>query len=210
MPHVRVNLKNKHVDVDAAVIMRQGDWIELLACGRGSREHESILVIDAVPRHIHLALVMIGAKPGEPLKWRRKGDKIETRPAFGPRVAVSIITETDGVRVETPAHHWVINQQTRKLLPDNVWLFTGAGFVEHEGRPIYRGDVGGTIISVVNFGDDILARPTTTTNNDDNAQWGANTDRIPPVGTRVTVRLELLPSPPTPQPATDAPRPAAP
>ncbi len=204
MPHVRVDVENKVVDIDAKVVLREGEWLELLACARGSREHESILVIDAVPRHIHLGLVMIGAEPGAPLMWREKDDEIEIRPAFGPRIGVSIITEEDGRRVETPADQWVINQETKKLLPDNVWLFSGAGFVEYEGKQIYRGDVGGTIISLVNFGDDVLARPTRTTNNDDNAVWRPNTEKIPPVDTDVVIRLKLLP-PPAADPAASQP-----
>ena len=205
MPHLRVDRRGKFVDVDAKVVLRDGDWIELLACMPGSREHESILTMAARPSHIHLALLMLGAEPGSPMMWKRQGDRIVVRPPRGPRVAVSIITKLDGKTVETKANQWIVNQKTGEVMPDNVWLFCGAGFVEWEGRQVYRADVAGSIISLVNFGDDVLARSTDRTSHDDDAMWGAHTKLIPPLDTEVLVRLRLLPKPPASQPAASQP-----
>ena len=205
LPHLRVDRARKFVDVDATVILREGDWIELLACMPGSREHESILTVAARPSHVHLALLMLGAEPGSPMMWKRRGDRIEVRPPYGARVAVSIISQQDGQTVETKANRWIVNQKTGRTMPDNVWLFAGSGFVEWEGRQIYRGDAGGSVISLVNFGDDVLTRPTRRTSHDDDGMWGACTKVIPPVGTAVKVRLRLVPRPASSQPASSQP-----
>ena len=205
LPHLQVDRAGQFVDLDAKVVMREGEWIELLACMPGSREHESILTVAARPSHIHLALLMLGGEPGAPMMWKRDGDEIKVRPPFGPPVAVSIVTGKDGRMVETKANRWIVNQKTKRVLADNVWLFTGAGFIEWEGRQVYRGDVGGSIISLVNFGDEVLARPTRRTSHDDEAMWGAHTELIPPVGTEVKIRLRLLPEPAASQPATSQP-----
>ncbi len=41
----------------------------------------------------------------------------------------------------------------------------------------------------MNFGDELLARVTKQTNQNDGQDWGPNTDQIPDIGTRVTLRL---------------------
>ena len=193
LPHIDINIEKQFVDVDATVVQREADWIELLACTTGSREYESIIVVEAIPRHIHLALVMIGLKPGAPMKWSKKDDEIVMRPPRGPRVAVSFLVKRDEQVEEIAANQWIINQKTGKKLKDNVWLFTGSGFVEYEGEKIYRADVSGTVISVVNFGDDLLARPTKQTNHDDQSTWVINSQQLPPVKTGIKVRLRRIP-----------------
>lgn len=205
LPHLHVDRKNKLVDIDATVVLRKGDWIELLACLPGSREHESILTVAARPSHIHLALLMLGAEPGKPMMWRLEGDDVKIRPPSGAKVAVSIITKKDGKTIETKANQWIVNQKTKKVMPDNIWLFAGSGFVQWEGKQVYRADAGGSVISLVNFGDDMLARPTRLTSHDDDALWGARTKAIPPIGAAVTVRLRLVPKAAKPKPAKASP-----
>ena len=61
--------------------------------------------------------------------------------------------------------------------------------VGDEDQTIYMADLNGTVVSLVNFGDDVLARATDVTHNNDDGMWSAVTDRIPPVGTKVTIRL---------------------
>ena len=210
LPHLRVDRKKKLVDIDATVALREGDWIELLACLRGSREHESILTVSARPSHIHLALLMLGAESGSPMMWRLEGEEIKIRPPSGAKVAVSIVTEKDGKTIETKANEWIVNQKTKQIMSDNIWLFTGSGFAEWDGKQVYRADAGGSVISLVNFGDDMLARPTRLTSHDDDALWGARTKAIPPIGTAVTVRLRPLPKAAKPKPGKAPPADAGP
>lgn len=194
LPHIRVDRDTRTVDLDAKVILREGKWIELLACTPGTRDHEAILTIPARPSHIHLALLMIGLRPGTPLKWTRNGDEVVVTKPTGAPVAVSIVFRKDGKEIETPANEWVMNQKTSKNLEDNVWLFAGSTFVEFDGQKVYQSDASGTIISLVNFGDDLLTRPSTMTNNDDDSTWGVDSKHIPEVGTAVKVRLRPAPA----------------
>lgn len=196
LPHMHVDRDERLIDVEAEVVLREAEWIELLACTPKTREYESILSVKARPSHIHLALITLGLKPGASMKWHYTDTSIDVEPPRGPRLGVSIVTTKDEKQVETPASHWVLNQKTGKTLDDSVWLFTGSGFADLNGQQVYRADIGGTVISVVNFGDDMLARQTTATNHTDEAQWTANTKMIPPVGTKVTLRLRVMPEPP--------------
>ena len=40
--------------------------LELVACTKGAKEHESIVTIEARPMHVHAALLMLGARNGHP------------------------------------------------------------------------------------------------------------------------------------------------
>ena len=197
LPFVKIDAKKRHVDLDAAVIRQQtaeGEWLELLACTAGGRDHESLLVVKARPSHVHLALLMIGLEPGKPMRWQFKDGKIETvNPPRGPRIAVTAHYQLDGEPVEVPVNQWLIDHQTKKPPPDNVWLFAGSRFVEQEDKSVYLADLNGSVLSLVNFGDELLARPTDLTNLNDNEAWGANAKTMPPKGTKVTLRLKPLP-----------------
>jgi hypothetical protein len=54
---------------------------------------------------------------------------------------------------------------------------------------VYLADIEGSILSLVHFGDDVLARATDKTNMNDEGRYVPNTDVIPAEGTNVIVRL---------------------
>ncbi len=188
-PGVTVNREQGFVDIDATVNLREGGWLELLACTPNTRTHESILVVHAKPRHIHLAVLTLGLEPGSPMRWRPVGDSYEAQPAHGPKIAVSIVTQEKEQTVETPANQWVADRQTGQAIEGDTWLFTGSSFDDTQDPPRYRADVEGSVFSLVHFGDEVFARPTDKTNQTDGASLWPNTERIPPVGTKAKIRL---------------------
>ncbi|MCE9589848.1 MAG: YdjY domain-containing protein [Planctomycetes bacterium] len=202
LPHIHVDVANKVIDIEARVATREAKWLELLACTPGTRDYEAILTTPAQPSHIHLALVMIGLEPGAPMRWWRDGDEVKSSPAHGPSVIVTIVTRSGAVERETPANEWIVNQKTGEVLPAGHWLFTGSEFAEIEGRRAYRADLNGTVISLVNFSDDLLTHESAMTNMSDDSTWGCRTAVIPPVGTIVLIRLRPGPAPASTQPAT--------
>lgn len=188
---ITVNREAGYVDVDATVVLREGEWLELLACTPDSKEHESILTVAARPSHVHLALLMLGTEPGKPLTYEEQEDGYKIHPPRGPEVAVAVVEgEGDDAKV-TPANQWVLDQETGKPMPDSMWLFTGSKVDEFEGEKIYVADVNGTAITLVSFGDDLLSRNTEVTDRSEgsNDAWKANTKLIPEVGTKVKLRL---------------------
>jgi hypothetical protein len=190
LPHITVDLKARHVDLEAKVILRDAEWIELLACTpKSGREHEAILSTPARPSHIHLALVMLGLEPGSPMRYWREGDEFKSAPPKGPRVEVLLRYTKDGKPVEVPANRWILNQKTGKALDDRYWIFTGSQTGVLDDQTIYHADLNGTAISVVNFGGDLLTRATELTDKTDEATWGCHTAEIPPLDTEVTIRI---------------------
>ncbi|XAM00972.1 YdjY domain-containing protein [Phycisphaeraceae bacterium D3-23] len=205
---ILIDREARTIDIDAKVCLRECEFLEQLACSQDTREHESLLVLLAKPSMVHTALLLLGVEPGAPLQWVEEEDSVRTIPPRGPAIGVLIVTTDDeGEEVITPANEWVKDQKTDEVMRGNTWLFAGSKFVEVNGQEMYVADAYGTAISLVNFGDDLLARSTEMTDSNDShgRVWGANTDAIPEVGTEVRIRLSVPepPQPPAPEPPAD-------
>lgn len=198
MPGITVNREAGYIDLDANVAQQTADWLELLACSPDTREYESVFTVPAKPQHIHLALLMLNLEPGSPLRWEApnktpgqapRPQDLVALPPLGPKIAIDIIYEDQGQRRQIPASAWIRNQQTGKPMTDHHWLFAGSVFKQFNGQRAYMADLNGNVISLVNFGDDLLAKPTSLTNQNDDQMWTTMPEVIPPVGTKVTLRL---------------------
>ncbi|MEX0885413.1 MAG: YdjY domain-containing protein [Phycisphaeraceae bacterium] len=196
LPHVRIDVEAREVEIPATVVAREAEWLELLVCPPGGREHETILTSEARPSHIHLALLMLGLEAGRPLAWEvnpEDRDDPTIHPPRGPEVEIFIVMRGEAGEQLVPVNEWVIDRETGQTLPDNRFLFTGSRIeVVDEEQRFYLADLNGTTISLVNFGDDVIVRPTTQTNVTDEQRLAANTQRIPEEGTEVTVRIRVV------------------
>lgn len=207
LPHVRIDRENRLIELEATVVLRESEWIELIACSPGSKEHESILVVPARPSHVHLALLILGLEPGSPMRFEQPPadaanpngqDGPVVLPPQGPPVRITVAL-ADEPEHEIPVTRWTLDRRTGRPIEDAPWLFTGSRIVNINERERYLADLHGTTISLVNFGDEVLTRPTDLTNYTDDASLTANTDAIPPLGTAVLLRLRPVdPAPPAP------------
>ncbi|MFM8288567.1 MAG: YdjY domain-containing protein [Planctomycetaceae bacterium] len=99
---VRLDKTRKRVLVLAEVCLRQGG-LEMLACRKRSKEHESILAIDADAFVIHTALLALKAAPGGPAVYQP-----EFRPPHGQTVSIELMwKDPEGQRQSAPAQAWV-------------------------------------------------------------------------------------------------------
>ena len=197
-PGIQIDAQAGVIDLEAIVVQREATWLELLAASPGTREHETIVTVTARPSQIHLALILLGLEPGQPTTTRRSENQWLVDPPSGPPVEVFFVWEQGGCEQQIPAHLWVQNQQTGRPLQDNIWLFSGSRFQSWRGQKHYLADDNGTVISLVNFGDDLLARRTHLSNQTDNQIWSPATDRIPAIGTHLTLRLRVVRTSPSP------------
>src|SRR5438132_2097412 len=74
LPFISVDAKNKQIRVDGETIGCQAP-LEFFCVVAGTSEHESILRSKAKPSNIHLALLMLGLEPGEPVKYSEAAKK---------------------------------------------------------------------------------------------------------------------------------------
>ncbi|WP_146396333.1 YdjY domain-containing protein [Pseudobythopirellula maris] len=183
---VWVDAARSTVYVGGVVCLREG-FLEMFACPRESKEHESVVAVNSPAFLIHTALLAVGAEPGSPVRFQPKyvppkGDEILVRVEWrGP----------NGEIERTTAQQWVRGVKDRQpmKLP---FVFAGSGFWTDEdtGKQHYLAE-SGDMICVSNFGTAMLDVPVESTQANEGLLFEAATEKIPPLGT--PVRLVLTP-----------------
>jgi hypothetical protein len=183
---VWIDSKNKRVVIDGEVCLRQGQ-LEMFACLKGTKEHESIISVDAKAYIIHAGLLAVGAKQGTPVEFQP-----QYKPATGTTIDITCIwTDEAGKVRHQKAHDWIQNVETKKPL-ELDWVFAGSRMYKDEdtGQEFYQAE-GGELICVSNFPSAMLDLPVESSQANNALLFQAFTDKIPPKGTKV--RLVLTP-----------------
>jgi hypothetical protein len=172
--------------INAFVCLREG-MLEQLLCRAGTKEHESILSAEIDAKLVHAALMAAGAEPGKPVQFRP-----QYAPASGTVIKVSLQYEKGGKTVIVPAQKWVRTIKTQKELTHN-WVFAGSMLFNNsfqpDAPPIYAAN-DGDVICVANFESAMLDLPIPSSADNDDLDFEAFTERIPPEGTNVIIILE--------------------
>jgi len=176
---VWIDLPGKRVVVGGRVALADGP-IEFFACPSKTKEHESIVVVDAPARLVHTALLAIGLKPGSPASFEG-----EYRPATGDAVAIDVCWRKAGTEHCRPAKQWVRDSRTGRELECD-WVFAGSQFWKDPSTGIeyYQAD-GGDLVCVSNFPTAMLDLPIASSQANEALLFDAYTERIPPRGTPV-------------------------
>jgi len=186
---VWIDRRQNRVVVMGGVCLRQGP-LELFACIRGSKEHESILTVPTKAAFVHAALLAVGAEPGAPAQFEPK-----YVPASGTEIEVTLAwKDAKGERKTARAQEWIRDVKTRQAM-EHPWVFAGSGFFTNPvtKQIAYRADLAGDLICVSNFPDAMLDLPIPSSSANAELLFEAFTERIPPVGTPVTVILTPKP-----------------
>jgi hypothetical protein len=183
-----IDPNNKRLVVDGTVCLREGQ-LEMFACPKGTKEHESVVAVDVRAYVVHAGLLAVGAVAGSPAEFQP-----EYKPATGSEIEITVIwTDRKGVEHRDRAQDWVRNLKTHKAL-EYPWVFAGSGFWHDEasGEKRYLAE-SGDFICVSNFPSAMLDLPVASSQANDDLAYQAFTEHIPPLGTRV--RLVLTPKP---------------
>lgn len=192
-PYLSIDREAGTIDLAARMVNTKPDWLELIATTEGpnSRDHEAIVSITAKPSEIHLALLMLGVRPGHPQINKHIEGRFVPDPATGPEIRVFFVYQTDGETVQTPAHEWVVHGPTGEPLGEAPWLFTGSRFRQWQGKEYYMADENGNAVSLVNFGDDLIVRQTDTTQDTDGQELQLNDSKTLPYGASLILRIQV-------------------
>ena len=174
-----IDAESRQLVVGGSVTLNDGP-IEFFACPRKTKEHESIVAVDATAKLIHAGLLAIGLRPGSPASFYP-----EFKPATGDLVAIRIRWRDDTEDHETSAQTWVKNSQTGEEL-DCDWIFAGSSFWKdpRTGTEYYQADAG-DLVCVSNFPAATLDLPITSSQANESLLFETFTERIPPRGTPV-------------------------
>jgi len=99
---VLLDAKGKRVLLKSKVVLREG-LLEMLLCLKQTKEHESILAVDAKAYVIHTGLVALGAKTGKPVEFTP-----EFKPPSGQKIDIFVAwTDKKGKQHREPAQSWI-------------------------------------------------------------------------------------------------------
>jgi hypothetical protein len=177
LPGLVINIEDRCVDLDATVCLKEGA-LELIACTKGSKEHQSIIAVEAKPIHIHTALLLLGVPAGNPAMRKpldKKGARwIDVPPRGGAVDVFLVVKDKDGKTVEHPISDFIKRtdrggqgiaaankgDKDADRFPTHTFVF--AGSILHgdgEGPRRYLCDSSGHVISIATFGAEVLCLP---------------------------------------------------
>ena len=189
-----VNLEEWCVDVDAYICLKKG-VLELIACTKASKEHESIVAVESTAKHIHKALLLLGAEAGSPARRKPVDDEKNAWmdvPPSGAPVDVFLVfdNEESAKPVEKPINEF-ITQEDGEIFSTNTFLFAGSILhsSDNNGPNHYMADKSGNVISISTFGDEVLCLPGLHSQVNTELYWNVAGDKLPDVGTPVILRL---------------------
>lgn len=182
---VWLDMKWKGVVVDGQVCLRQGQ-LEMFACPKGTKEHESVVSLNCTAQEIHTGLLAVGGMPGTPVVFNP-----EYKPATGQLIDIYVLWKNEqGATQQVRAQDWVKNHKSGQAMSYD-WVFAGSGFwKDDEGKEHYKAN-SGDLICVSNFPTATLDLPVKSSEANDELMFACFTDRIPPKGTKI--RLVLIP-----------------
>lgn len=198
MPGVKINLEEWSVDVDASVCEDFG-LLEVIACLKDTRDHESVVRTEAKPSHIHTALLLLGAQPGSPaMRQMLEGDPPRFRnilPSGSPVGVYLVVKDDKGVATERPVNEFIIRsenlydavgqpvpeeKQKKENFPSHIFLFAGSILLppEGDGPRRYLADTEGNIVSISTFGDEVLCMADIHEKANESLVWQADADLL--------------------------------
>jgi hypothetical protein len=181
-----IDPKEKAVIVDGQICLREG-MLEMFACTRNTKEHEAIVSADTKAYLVHTALLSLGAEPGHPA-----GFQPEYQPPAGTEIEILVRwKDSHGKERTARAQDWVKDVRTKKAMT-YPFVFGGSSFWTdpENGKKFYQAE-GGDFVCVSNFGTAMLDIPVKSSQSNEELEFEAFTERIPPLG--APVRLIFKP-----------------
>lgn len=182
---VWVDKAQKQVVMVGEVCLRTGP-LEMLACLKGTKEHESILAVNTQAQIAHAGLLAVGAVPGAPVQFLPS-----FRPASGAEIEITLVwKDAQGNEHRDRAQSWIHNSRTDRPMEQN-WVFGGSGFwVNEETAERHYQAEDGDFICISNFPSAMLDLAVESSASNQQLLFEANTDAIPEKGAKVTMILK--------------------
>ncbi|HEX5470634.1 MAG TPA: YdjY domain-containing protein [Lacipirellulaceae bacterium] len=175
-----IDKSKKEVIVDGQIALREG-MLEMFACTRNTKEHESIVSADTKAYLVHAGLLALGAEPGHPVRFQP-----EYMPPAGTEIDVFVRWLGENGKEHTArAQDWIKDLKTKKEMT-YPFVFAGSLFWVNPDthRKTYEAEHG-DFVCVSNFATAMLDIPVKSSQSNDRLEFEAFTKKIPPLGTPV-------------------------
>lgn len=116
---VRVDPRTRTVSA-AGWVNQVSGAMELLACGKAGKTHESVFVLDVNPMDLQTGLLLLGLQPGTPPVGL--GDGMPS----GPELELWVDWKDGDQERSLRAEQFIWNVEDDAPLPETGWVFTGS------------------------------------------------------------------------------------
>jgi hypothetical protein len=175
-----IDPKEKSVIVEGQIALREG-MLEMFACTRNTKEHESIVSANTKAYLVHAALLSLGAEVGHPVRYQP-----EYLPPAGTEIEVLVRYLDEKGKIQTArAQDWIKDNHTGKPMA-YPFVFAGSSFyTDPDTNKQYYQAEHGDFVCVANFGTAMLDIPAKSSKSNEELEFEALTKKIPPLGAPV-------------------------
>jgi len=201
-PGVRVDARYGIVEFDATIsplifepYEGRNFYLEEFVCKRGTKDHESLVVTDAQPAHIHAALLLLGIEPGSPVTWTKADGIPQAHPATGPAIGVEfLLPQPGGEHLTIEPQDWTKKKGSGQRFPSGNWVFAGSAMAGPPDARFYEADAAGTIVGLASFGTEVISwgSPISPEEAEGQLEWIADLEAMPAADSPLIVRLHAL------------------
>lgn len=199
-----VSRQNKSVHIPVYINLEEG-IIEYILCLPNGKIHEALLLTEADPLHISVAMKLAGFQAFEKL-FPEQDENLNWKPFSPPKpqdyakaqVRIELVWKKDGKECRSDLSNLLINTKSRTAFPSGDWFYTNSYFF----RGHYQSSLTGDVIAI--FADRGCLINYIGPNNDGNNEsgWIVNPSTAIPSGTPAT--LIITPINPPHQPTATA------
>src|SRR6185436_5564174 len=178
---VRLDKERRSVTIPAFVNLKEGIIEYLLVTSEG-KTHESILRTDAEPHHIHVAMLLLGARGAGT-------NELPADPALslpGETVTVEIIWKQGSKERRVRAESLVLDRKRNSAMAKGNWTYTGSR-IREDG---FAAQADGSIVSLITDVDALVNNPRPGREDDD--RWLSKAAKFPEFNEPVQVVITLV------------------
>jgi hypothetical protein len=182
--HIWADKDKRQVIVRGAICI-QGGLLEMFACPRNTKEHESIVSVHAQAYQVHSTLLALKIQPGKPMQWNE-----DYTPVAGPVIDIEVRwTDENGKLVTCRAQELILNTDTEKPMTAD-FVFGGSVLIhdEENDKDSYMADYG-PFINVANQPDAMIDVSIQSSQEAQGSLFAANPKKVPPINTKVYLVL---------------------
>jgi hypothetical protein len=174
----------RQVSFPAVINQREG-LVEYVVVTTQGKTHESVWRTDAEPKHIHLAMLLLGAKPAS---TNFQPTDYFFQPPPGASVNVDAVWHEDGKEVRRPMDAFVITTNTMRGLSTGPWTYNGS-YVQGGTFAAQRD---GSIVALKVDASALINNPRPGRDNEN--LYTVNATALPPAGVAVEIVIRLPPA----------------
>lgn len=188
---VRLNKESRTVMFNGSVNMNKG-LVEYLLVGVGGKTHESVFATVIEPYHLHVAMLLLGAKGSqikegtEPPPAVIDDTYLKNAPDLnGDRVSISVKWKIGDKVNEAKAEDFLVNGNDNTPMSGGAWIYSGS--MLQQGRFLAQEEL--SIAALVT--DPIALINIRRPGRDGSQTWEADPKKTPPSGTPVEFVVTL-------------------